>query len=269
MWQNLTTVLIRNKIIVPCMTVELSSWYSAPKWCMMTSRIGMYLNWNRSRRNTTSTAHTHTQLLHLYVSSCSGVGTRQRYSRCGGTHDAKVRPGRTQHLSQSSSPATNQSPLQFHSTAASWKMSTSQSFFSAGPFQELCMVDCPLPPYPNYCLHIYTHQITLNSFACTKFLLSPNICILMIWRTSQIFYYYYTICSNTTIITQNAKILLLSQNMLKYYYFHCTARQIHKDRRGRARRRTWWATICQGTGLWGVESYKQFAQWLDSETLHV
>jgi len=79
-WQNLTTVLIRNQINVPSMTVELSSWCSAPKRCMMTSCVGMYLNWNRSRRNTASTAHTHTQLLQLYVSSCSGVGTRQRYS---------------------------------------------------------------------------------------------------------------------------------------------------------------------------------------------
>jgi len=61
----------------------------------------------------------------------------------------------------------------------------------------------------------------------------------------------------STIITQYAQILLLSHKMLKYSYFYCTARQIHKDRRGRARRRTWWATICQGTGLWVVESYIQ------------
>jgi len=77
-------VLIRTQIIVPCMTVELSSWCLAPKRCMMTSRVGMYLNWNRSRRNTASTAHTHKQLPQLYVSSCSGVGSRRRYSRCGG-----------------------------------------------------------------------------------------------------------------------------------------------------------------------------------------
>jgi len=83
-WQNLTTLLIRNQIIVPCMTVERSWWCSAPKRCFRTSRVGMYLNWNRSRRNTTSTAHTHTQIPQLYVSGCSGVGTRQRYSRCGG-----------------------------------------------------------------------------------------------------------------------------------------------------------------------------------------
>jgi len=46
---------------------------------------------------------------------------------------------------------------------------------SAVPFQELCTVDCPLPPYPKYCLHIYPHQITFDLFACTKLLLSPNI----------------------------------------------------------------------------------------------
>ena len=86
-WQNLTTVSIRNQIIVPCRTVELSSWYSAPKRCFTTSRVGMYLNWNRSRRNTASTAHTHTEIPQHYVSLGSGVGTRQRYSRCGGPSD--------------------------------------------------------------------------------------------------------------------------------------------------------------------------------------
>ena len=34
-------MLIRNQIIVPSMTVELSSWCSAPKWCMMTYRSGI------------------------------------------------------------------------------------------------------------------------------------------------------------------------------------------------------------------------------------
>jgi len=142
-------------------------------------------------------------------------------------------------------------------------------FFSAGPFQEVCTVDCPLPPYPKYCLHIFPHQITFDLFASTKLLLSPNIITLLFWRTSQIFYHYYTICSNTTIITQNAQILLFSHNMLKYYYFHCTARQIHQDRRGHARRRTWWATMCQGTRLWGVESYIQLAQVMKFRVLHV
>jgi len=53
-----------------------------------------------------------------------------------GTHDAEVRPCRAQHLSQSSSPATNQSVMQFHSTAASWKMSTSHSCFQCWPFSR-------------------------------------------------------------------------------------------------------------------------------------
>jgi len=126
-----------------------------------------------------------------------------------GTHDAEVRPCRAQHLSQSSSPATNQSLLQFHSTAASWKMSTSHRFFSAGPFQELCTVECPLPPCPKYCLQIYPHQMTFDLFSCTKLLLLPNIityyCFDEYHKYSTIiphmlkYYYYYTKCSNTTI----------------------------------------------------------------------
>jgi len=66
------------------MTVESSSRCSVPKRCFRTSRVGMYLNWNRSRRNTACTAHTHTQIQQLYVSWCSSVGTRHRYSQCGG-----------------------------------------------------------------------------------------------------------------------------------------------------------------------------------------
>ena len=62
-----------------------------------------------------------------------------------GTHDAEVCPCRAKHLSQNSSLATNQSLLQFHSTATSWKISTSYSCLSAGLFQELCTVDCSLP----------------------------------------------------------------------------------------------------------------------------
>ena len=93
-------------------------------------------------------------------------------------------------------------------------------FFSAVPFQELCTVDCPLPPYPKYCLHIYPHQITFDLFACTKLLLSPNIvtyyCFDEHHKYSTIilhmlkYYYYHTKCSNTTIITQYAQILLFS-----------------------------------------------------------
>ena len=82
-------------------------------------------------------------------------------------------------------------------------------FFSAGPFQELCTVDCPLSPYPKYCLHIYPHQIIFDLFVCTKLLLSPNIvtyyCFDEHHKYSTIiphmlkYYYYYTKCSNTTI----------------------------------------------------------------------
>jgi len=82
-------------------------------------------------------------------------------------------------------------------------------FFSAGPFQELCTIDCPLPPYPKYCLHIYPHQITFDLFACTKLLLSPNLIT---------YYCFDEHHKYSTIITQYAQILLLSHNMLKYYY---------------------------------------------------
>jgi len=137
-----------------------------------------------------------------------------------GTHDAEVRPCRAQHLSQSSSPATNQSLMQFIPRQLLGKFQHHTHFFSAGPIQELCTVDCSLPgpPYPKYCLHIYPHQITFNLFACTKFLLSPSIvtyyCFDEHHKYSTIiphmlkYYYYHTKCSN----------ILLSHNMLKYYY---------------------------------------------------
>ena len=98
--------MIRNQIIVPCMTVELSSWLSASKRCFMTSRVGMYLNWNRSRRNTDSTAHMHTQ-----IRNCMSVRI-VAWAQNKGTHDAEVRPCRAQHLSQNTSLATNQSLFQ-------------------------------------------------------------------------------------------------------------------------------------------------------------
>ena len=135
-WQNLTTVMIRNQIIVPCMTVKLSSWYSAPMRCYMTSRVGMYLNWNRSRRNMASTAHTHTQIPQLYVSSCSGVGTRQRYSRCGGP----CRICHKVHLPPQISLSCNSIPREFLA-----KCQHRTRSISARPFQELCTIDCPLP----------------------------------------------------------------------------------------------------------------------------
>ena len=155
------------------MTVELSSWCSAPKRCMMTSRVGMYLNWNRSRRNTTSTAHTHTQLPQLYVSSCVA------WEQDKGTHDAEVRPCRTQHLSQSSFPATNQSLLEFHSTAASWKMSTSHSFFQCWPFPRTVHGRLSPPTAPKVLFAHISNSNYFNLFACTKLLLSQNIYILL------------------------------------------------------------------------------------------
>jgi len=84
-------------------------------------------------------------------------------------------------------------------------------FISAGPFQDLCTVDCPLPPYPKYCFRIYPHQYTFDLFACTKLLLSPNIITCYCFDEHHKY---------STIITQYAQILLLSHKMLKYYYFH-------------------------------------------------
>ena len=54
------------------------------------------------------------------------------------------------------------------------------------------------------------------------------------------YYYLHTICSNTTI-----------------FIAHCD-KTIKID--VSARQRTWWATICQGTGQWGVGPYIQLAQ---------
>jgi len=84
-------------------------------------------------------------------------------------------------------------------------------FFSTGPFQGLCTVDCPLPPYPKYCLHVYPHQITFDLFACTKLLLFPNIVT---------YYCFDEHHKYSTIIPQYAQILLLLHKMLKYYYYH-------------------------------------------------
>jgi len=124
-------VLIRNQIIVPYMTVELSSWLSASRRCFMTSRVGMYLNWNRSRQNTASTAHMHTHKHRNFMSVRVVVWAPNK-----GTHDAEGRPCRAQHLSQNSSLATDQSLLQSHSTATSWKISTSYSLSECWPFSR-------------------------------------------------------------------------------------------------------------------------------------
>jgi len=170
---------------------------------MMTSRVGMYLNWNRSRRNTASTAHTHTQLPQLHVSSCSG-----HYK---GTHDAEVRPCRAQHLSQSSSPATNQSLLQFNSKTASWKMSTSYSFFQCWPSSRTVHGRLSPPTVPKVLLAHISISNYFDLFACTKLLLSTNIIT---------YYCFDEHHKYSSIITQYAQILLLSHNMLKYYYYH-------------------------------------------------
>ena len=57
----------------------------AAKRRFSSSRVGMYLNWNRSRRNMASTAHTHTRI----PKHCLSVGVvawvqKKSYSRCGG-----------------------------------------------------------------------------------------------------------------------------------------------------------------------------------------
>ena len=82
-------------------------------------------------------------------------------------------------------------------------------------------------------------------------------------------YYYCRIFCNTTINTPYAEILLLLHNTLKYYYHHtiCSNNTIiivHCDNTTNidvsARQRTWRASICQGTGQWGVGPYIQLAQ---------
>jgi len=73
----------------------------------------------------------------------------------------------------------------------------------------------------------------------------------------------------STITTQYAEILLLLQNSLKYYYYHTICSntttiiaQCNKTTKIDVSERqcTWWATICQGTGQWGVGSYIQLSQ---------
>jgi len=189
---------------------------------MMTSRVGMYLNWKRSRRNMASIAHMHTQLPQLYVSSCSGVGTRQRYSRCGGPsvqRSALV----TKFISRHKVVPPG---IPFHDSFLD--NVNIILFFQCWPFSRTVHGRLTPPTVPkvlfayisisNYFWFLCLHQVTI----ITKY----NY-ILLFCRTSQLYYYYYTICSNTTIITQNAQILLLLHNMLKYYYYHRTARQIH------------------------------------------
>jgi len=88
-----------------------------------------------------------------------------------GTHDAEVRLCRAEHLSQSSSPATNQSLLQFHSTTASWKMSKSHSFFQCWPFSRTVHSRLSPPTVPkvlfahvstsNYFWFVCLHQVTI------------------------------------------------------------------------------------------------------------
>ena len=59
------------------------------------------------------------------------------------------------------------------------------------------------------------------------------------------YYYYYTICSNTTIIIA-----------------HCD-KTTNID--VSARQRTWRATICQGTGQWGVGPLREYGEFVSAD----
>ena len=52
---------MRNQIIVPCKALECCNAVASKRY-FNTMRVGMYLNWKRSRHNTASTAHTHTRM---------------------------------------------------------------------------------------------------------------------------------------------------------------------------------------------------------------
>jgi len=62
---------------------------SAPKRCFSTARVGMYLNWNRSGRNTASTAHTHTRIPKHYLSVRVVAWAQDKGTQA---HDAEFRP---------------------------------------------------------------------------------------------------------------------------------------------------------------------------------
>jgi len=119
-----------------------------------------------------------------------------------GTHDAEVRPCRAQHLSQSSSPATNQSLLQFHSTAASCQNVNITLVFSV------------LALFKN-CTRSIVHSHHTQSTVCAY--IHINLLLICLLSPS---YYYHQILLHITVLTNIANILLLLHNMLKYYYYH-------------------------------------------------
>jgi len=89
-------LLLRNQIMVPCKSL-VSFTFPPDKHFSSISRGGMYLNWNKSRRNTTSTAHAHT-CTYIYCLSAGVVAWVQDR----GTHDLVVHHHRALHLSQTS-----------------------------------------------------------------------------------------------------------------------------------------------------------------------
>jgi len=109
---------------------------------------------------------------------------------------------------------------------------------------------------------LFAHISTSNYFWC--------VCLHQTAISPHIIRYY---CFDqhhkySTITTQYAKILLLLQNVLKYYYYYTMCSnttiiiaQCDKTTKidVRTRQCTWWATICQGTGQWGVGSYIELA----------
>ena len=135
---------MRNQIIVSCKASECFSSLVA-KRRFSSSRVGMYLNWKRSRRNTASTVHTNTRIPKHCVWFVIVAWVQDRV-----THNVEVRLHRAQHLSQYSSPATIRSLHQSPSTSLSRILGKSQHrrhFFFTSPGEELRMVGCPLPLY--------------------------------------------------------------------------------------------------------------------------
>jgi len=93
-WQNLTTVLIRNQIIVPCMTVELSSWCSVPSlvsWLRALACTCTGSGVTATRPPLPTRTHKYRNFMSVRVVA---------WAQDKGTHDAEVRPCRAQDLSQ-------------------------------------------------------------------------------------------------------------------------------------------------------------------------
>jgi len=129
-----------GEILPPCWS-GTRSLYPARLWTFLRgARLPSIVSWFRALTCTwtgTGVAATRPPLptrTHKYSNFMSSSVVAWEQDK--GTHEEEVCPCRAQHLSQSSSPATNQSLLQFHSTATSWKMSTSHSFFQCWPFSR-------------------------------------------------------------------------------------------------------------------------------------